>query len=257
MMKKTYIFTALAVALTTTGLLAAGTPPEIDRARIDSMVAQELQRADALPAAERPDGETLRKNVTTHLQTVEMLKNEAFKLGLEKLPEVQSQFKNAEAEFYAGQYVRYLENNTEVSEADLRTFYDQQTRLVKLQQVGFATQDEARKAQELLLKGLSFDDLMKRYPNPDQQQMDQFIPPQMLPPELAGIVNKMTRGQITADPVAMNGQFYLFKLAAAERNPDAQPFNQVRDLVAQQLKQQRVQQQIETLLKDNGIEVQQ
>ncbi|UOO81519.1 peptidyl-prolyl cis-trans isomerase [Uruburuella testudinis] len=242
-----------ACALAAAGFAVAAQAPEIERGRIDSMVAQVLQQADADPhAAHRPDGAAIRKEVTTQLQSFEVLKNAALKAGLDKDPEVQNQLKNLEAQFYASQYAAYLERNAEVSEADVRAAYDQQTRVIKLQQVQFDSPEAARAAQELLLKGMTFDELMKRYPNPEQQFTD-FVSPQQLPPELAQIAGQMTRGQITRDPLPLNGKFYLFKLAAAERNPEAPPFDAVKRQLTQQAKQQKAQAQIEQLLQDNGI----
>ncbi len=251
MMKHKYTTLAAAAVLAAAGL-AVAKAPEIDRGRIDSMVAQVLQQADNTPGTQRPDGAAIRKNVILQLQTAEVLKNEAFKAGLNKDAEVQNQFKNVEAQFYAMQYALYLERNTEVSEAELRAGYDRQTRVVKLQQVHFPSAEEARKAQELLLKGLSFDELMKRYPNPEQAFAD-FISPQQLPPVMAQLVDGMTRGQVTREPVNMDGKFYLFKLAASERNPEAPPFEQVKPFLTQQVKQQKVQEQIEKILKENGV----
>ncbi|MBF0802813.1 MULTISPECIES: peptidyl-prolyl cis-trans isomerase [unclassified Neisseria] len=250
-MKQKYTTLAVAAVLAAVGP-AVGKVPEIDQGRIDSMVAQVLQQADGMPGTQRPDGAAIRKNVILQLQTAEVLKNEAFTAGLHKDAEVQNQFKNVEAQFYAMQYALYLERNTETSEAELREGYDRQTRVVKLQQVYFATAEEARKAQELLLKGLSFDGLIKRYPNSEQGFSD-FIPQQQLAPEMAKLVGGMTRGQVSREPVEMNGKFYLFKLAALERNPEAPPFEQVKPLLAQQVKQQKVQEQIEKILKENGI----
>ncbi len=243
-----------ACALAAAGFAAAAQAPEIERGRIDSMVAQVLKQADADPnATQRPDGAAIRKDVITQLQSFEILKNEALKAGLDKDAEVQNQLKNVEAQFYASQYVAYLERKVEVNETEVRQAYDQQTRVVRLQQVQFDSAEAARDAQALLLKGLSFDELMKRYPNPEQQFTD-YLSPQQLPPELGHIVSQMTRGQISAEPVKLGDKFYLFKLAAAERNPEAPPFDAVRSQLTQQAKQQKVQQQIEQLLKDNGLQ---
>lgn len=250
-MKHKYTTLVTASVLAAAGL-AVAKAPEIESGRIDSMVAQVLQQADAAPGTQRPDGAAIRKNVILQLQTAEVLKNEALKAGLDKDAEVQNQLKNVEAQFYAMQYALYLERNTEVSEAELRAGYEQQTRVIKLQQVHFASAEEAREAQALLLKGLSFEALMKRYPNPEQA-FDGLVSPQQLPPEMAQLVNGMTRGQVTREPVQMNGRFYLFKLAASERSPDAPPFEQVKPFLAQQVKQQKVQEQIEKILKANGI----
>lgn len=244
--------TAAIIAAAAAGFALAQTP-SVDPARVDSMVKEVLRQADANPnQTQKPDGAAIRKDVLTQLQTFEVLKNEAFKLGLDKDPEIQNQFKNMEAQFYATQYAQYLERHTDVSDAELRRVYDQQTRMIKLQQVSFDSEAEARAAQELLLKGLSFENLMKRYPNPEQA-FNEFIMPQQMPPEISTIIEPLNRGDVTREPVKLQNKFYLFKLSAVERNPEAQPFELVRNQVAQQAKQQKVRRQIEELLKTNGI----
>ena len=95
----------LAILTLSTIGLATAKAPDIDPARIDSMVAEVLRQADQHPnQTAKPDGQAIRKDVVTRLQTLEILKNEAFKAGLDKDAEVQNQFKNVEAEFYANQY---------------------------------------------------------------------------------------------------------------------------------------------------------
>lgn len=248
MKQKKIVF--LAASVLAAGI-AIGKAPEIERNRIDTLVAEELENASLSPDTQKPDAEMLRKSITLQLQTLEILKNEALKLGLDKKPDIQARLKNVEAQFYATQYALHLEREVEVNEAELREIYDRQTRAVKIQQVNFASAQEALQAQQLLLKGLSFDGLMKRYPSPDQ--ISDFVSPDLLPPELAKIVTQMSRGQVTREPVQLNGRYYLFKLAASERNPDAPPFEQVKNILVRQTKQQQMQQQIDELLQKHGM----
>lgn len=247
--------TTILVSLITVAFagFAVAKAPEIESARIDSVVNQILREADNHPdKAPKPDGATIRQNVTTQLQTFEVLKNEALKVGLDKDSDVQNQMKNMQAQFYAFQYAQYLERNTVISEAQLHQLYDQQTRVIKLQQVQFQSAAEAKAAQSLLLKGLSFEELMKRYPNPEQKN-NGYISPQQLPPQLGKVINQMTRGEVSHEPIQLQDKFYLFKLSEVSRNPEAQPFDLIRDKIAQQAKQQKVQEQIDKLLKENGI----
>lgn len=250
-MKYKILISALAIAVTGIAM-AAQTPPQIDKARIDSAVTQVLKQISATPNTPQPDGTALRKQVINQLQTFEVLKKEAFKAGLNKDPEVQNEFKNLEAQFYASQYASYLEKSVTVSESDIIQVYNQQMRVIKLQQVQFNTLEEAKSAQALLLKGLSFDDLIKRYPNPEQNFTD-FISPQQLPPELWHIVSTMVKGQITQQPVQLSNKFYLFKLTASEKSPNAPPMNKIHEQLVQQVKQQKVQQKISEILINNGI----
>lgn len=247
------IRTAAVLLAAVTGL-AVAQAPEIAEARIDSMVKQLLQAADQNPnQTGNPDGKAIRQEVVKQLQSVEILKNEAIKAGLDKDAEVQARFQNMQAQFYAAEYAHALERDTEVSDAELRRLYDSQTRMIKLQQVSFASAQEARDAQNLLRKGLSFEELMKRHPNPDQK-FDSFIMPNQMPQTLAAVIEPLQRGDVTQQPVKLQDKFYLFKLSQVERNPDAQPFELVRNEIARQAKQQKVRRQIDDLLKANGIQ---
>lgn len=248
MKQKKLVF--LAASVLAVGI-AIGKAPEIERSRIDTAVAEELEKVSLGPQGQMPDADKLRKSVTLQLQTFEILKNEALKLGLDKKPKVQARFKNAEAQFYATQYALHLEQQIKVDEAEILTAYDRQTRAVKIQQVNFASAEEALQAQQLLLKGLSFDQLMQRYP--DANQLSDFVSPAHLEPELAKVVSQMSRGQVTREPIHFNGRFYLFKLAALERNPDAPPFEQVKDILIRRAKQYKMQQQIDELLQKHDM----
>ncbi|KPN71105.1 peptidyl-prolyl cis-trans isomerase [Neisseria sp. 83E34] len=248
-MKRKALLTAL--TLTFTGVAFAA--PEIDKARIDSMAAMFLKQAEQDPNRRgNIDGEEIRRQATRRLQTLEVLKNEAVKVGLDKDAELQNQLKNIEAEVYASAYTEYLERKTEVSESDVRKFYDQIARTVKIQQIAFNTPEEAKAAQELLLKGLSFDDLIKRYPD-QNQHTNNFVHSQELDPAIGKIIAPMTRGEITKEPVRYKDKFYLIKLAAEERSPEIPPFGQIREQLVEETKQQKVREQIAQILKNNGI----
>lgn len=245
-MKSKPLLTLITLAFASMAIAA----PKIEPARIDSMVKQFMQQnpvpVDAAQTA------ALRKQVEIQLQSAEILKDEALKVGLDKNRDVQIQLKNLEAQFYAAQYASYLESQVKIDENELRTLYDNMTRVIQLQQVRFKTAEEAKQAQQLLLKGLSFEDLMKHYPNPDQQ-MNGLISTQQLPPEIAQVVNNMVRGEVSREPVAFNGEFYLLKIAVSERSPEAPPFEQAKGKLIQQAKQEKAQAQIIQLLKANGI----
>ena len=65
----------LAILALSTVSLATAKAPDIDPARIDSMVAEVLRQADQHPnQTAKPDGQAIRKDVVTRLQTLEILK---------------------------------------------------------------------------------------------------------------------------------------------------------------------------------------
>ena len=242
------------IGLTLTGFAAA--TPTIEQARIDSMLKQVLAKQTNAhahtPDAPKPDNEALRKNIIRELQTIDVLKAEALKAGLDKKPEVQSGLKNLESQFYAAQYIEHLRSQITINDADLRNTYDEFNRELKLQQVYFNTAAEAKEAQSLLLKGLTFEGLMKRFPNSEQSHQD-WISPSQLPPELATILS-MTRGEVTREPIKFNDRFYVFKVAAVQRSENAPPFEQVKLEQQEAAIQKKMQVQLEKLMQANGIE---
>lgn len=245
--------TAAAVIAAMLAGFAVAKAPEADPALVDEVVAQLMGQPDLhTEQSQKPDGQAIRNDAVRRLQTLEVLKNGALQAGLDKDKGVQNRFKIAEASFYAQEYVRFLERSETVSEDELRAFYERQTRMVKLQQVGFATEGEARQAQQLLLKGLSFEGLMKRYPN-DEQAFDGFIMAQQLPEPLASRFAAMNRGDVTRDPIRLGGRYYLFKLSEVGKNPDAQPFELVRNQLEQGLRQEKARLKIDALLEENGV----
>lgn len=246
---------AILTALTLTIATAAAAAPEIDKARIDNMAAMMLKQAEQSPQMQgQPvNGEEIRKMATQRLQIMEVLKNEAIKAGLDKDAQVQLQLQNLQAEVYSEAYTDYLVKKTEVGDADARRFYDQNARTVQIQQIAFDTDAEARAAQELLLKGLSFEELMKRHPEQSQGSNNEFASPRQLDPQLGQIISGMKRGDVTRQPVRIGNKFVLIKLAAESRDPQVPPFEQIKTQLIEQVKQQKVQEQITQILKNNGI----
>ena len=95
-MNKKVMVSALVLSLA--GLAVAAQAPQIDNARVDSMVNQFLQQAGQNPQMQgQLNGEKIRAQVVKELQTVEVLKAEALKAGLDKDAAVQNEFKNINA----------------------------------------------------------------------------------------------------------------------------------------------------------------
>lgn len=232
--------------------LALAEAPNISQARIDAML-QQIQLQMGAPSAEMPEAEReqLRQNVTRELQTVDILQAEALKAGLDKQPEVQAGLANAQAQFYAAAYVNHLRQSITVSDAEIRQTYDVLAREIKFLPIEFADRAAAEAGLARLKKGLAFEVLQKEI-NP-QANADVWITPQQLPPQVAEIANLMRSGQITGDVVEIEGRAYLFKMAGARTNPNAPPFDTVKDQLREQAKQQKVEQTITDLLQANGI----
>lgn len=254
MNKRTTVF-ALAAALAAGWAIAAEAPKVADE-RVELLVKeieqqQQAQQA-AQPGAPQPDRAEIRKYALNQLQSVEVLKNAALKAGLDKKPEIQARLANMQAEFYANAYAEHLAEQITVSDADIRGLYDSLASQIKLQHVKFGDEATANQALDLLRKGMSFPELMRRYPT-DNGIQDTWMSTQQMPTEIAETVSGMARGQIKAVKMP-DGNFFIFKLADTRTDPNAPPFSQVKDMLAEQTKQQRVQEEIFKLLRENGVE---
>lgn len=245
-MKAKYSLLALAAAA---GLAAA--LPAVDDARLDAVIREVNAGGTEVAHMSGAAPADVRTMAEGYVRTMDLLKTKALEAGLDKQPDIRAEWQNAEARFYAEKYLHYLADKAEVSEQDVRRMYDEQTRVLKIQRLGFETAEQAKEAQDLLLKGLSFDDLVKRFP--EQEQIDGFVSLHELPPEVAAEVAGMTRGDVSVEPVVYQERFYLLKLAADGRNPEAPPFAAVKEQLMQEAKQLKAQQEVSKLLEENGI----
>ena len=63
------------------------------------------------------------------------------------------------------------------------------------------------------------------------------------------------KGQITAEPVALEGKFYLFRVADERASKEAPAFEQIKDQLAAEAKNAKVEEQLKALFKANGLEI--
>ena len=233
--------------------VAVAAVPAVEDARVDAMVKQfeQMNQGQAIPAAQLAQIKEQAKQI---LQRQEILKQEALKQGLDKKPEVQAMLKNLESQVYAEAYVEQLKNTIVVSEADLQAKYREMTRELKLQFAEFNSKEDAVKAQQMLLKGANFAGVAKAMPEQKQNldgnwwpaaQMGQF------PEAIRGLV----KGQITAEPVALEGKFYLFRVADERASKEAPAWEQITEQLAAQPKNAKVEEQLKALFKANGLEI--
>lgn len=238
------------IALTLTSIATAA--PQIDPKRVDTLLHYLKQSAQAQERQLPPDDQ-LRADLEQSLLRNEVLKEQAIKVGLDKLPDTQALLANAQAEVYASRFMHHLIEQEKIGEGELMLFYRKQNRLVRIEQVAFTDKAGAQAALDLLSKGLSFEELVKRYPNPQQSVLNQMISPTDLPEEFIPYVLNMTRGAITPQPVEYKGRFFLIKVAEESINPKTPPLEKIRDAMTMALKTERAQQKVRQILQQNGL----
>ncbi|MCO6505113.1 MAG: peptidyl-prolyl cis-trans isomerase [Snodgrassella sp.] len=233
--------------------LAFAIPPSIDNERVNVFLQQiqnQMQMQNQTAGAV-PDPNKLKADIIIQLQTADLLKSEALKAGLDKRPETRAAWQNLEARFFATQYVDYLAVNTKVNENDVRRQYELYYQEFNLVPIVFTTKAAAEEGLNKLKKGMAYETLLKQN-NPSAPSTN-WIGARQLPAKFARLARKLVKGQITANVVEFEGRFYLLKLAEIRQDAKAPEFDQVKNELREIAKQDKVQQQIEELLKKNGV----
>ncbi|WP_370389404.1 peptidylprolyl isomerase [Snodgrassella alvi] len=231
--------------------LAFADAPKIDSQRINVMLKQYERQMQAQPGAPAPNKAEIQKEITLRLQTADILKAEALKAGLDKQPDTQAAWQNMQAQFYAAQYVDHLAASIEVSDSDLRRQYQQVSQEINLLPIVFPSEQAAEEGLSKLKKGLAYETLLKQV-NPEAPQTN-WMNPQQLPPDFAQLASQLKNGQISPNVITIDGHYILLKLAGTRQAPDAPAFDQVKEQLRNQAKQEKVSQQINQILKNNGI----
>lgn len=231
--------------------LAFADAPKIDSQRINVMLKQYERQMQAQPGAPAPNKAEIQKEITLRLQTADILKAEALKAGLDKQPDTQAAWQNMQAQFYAAQYVDHLAASIEVSDSDLRRQYQQVSQEINLLPIVFPSEQAAEEGLSKLKKGLAYETLLKQV-NPEAPQSN-WMNPQQLPPDFAQLASQLKNGQISPNVITIDGHYILLKLAGTRQAPDAPAFDQIKEQLRNQAKQEKVSQQINQILKNNGI----
>lgn len=249
---KKILFSVAAVSAAT--FLYAAEPPQIEAGRVDVLINQVRKQAELSGQTVTSEQlQQLRQDIVKGLQRTEVIKNAALAAKLNERPAVQQELKNLEAQFYTQQYVEYLKENMSVSDAQLRSLYDELGREIKLSQAVFSSREDAEAALEKLRKGLSFNDLVDSLTD-QPAAPDGFMSAQGLPPEMAAEVGRMEKGKISSAPLEFQGKFYLFKIADVRMAQNLPPFTQVRPMLLEQKQNELIDQELKKLLAEHGLE---
>lgn len=231
--------------------LAWADAPKISEARINDFLQQVETQMPTDPNTPKPDLTALKADITRTLQVADILKTEAFKIGLDKKSDIQVKLENLQAQFYAQQYINYLRTTIQINDQDLRQQYDLVTSEINLLPIAFDSKEAAENGLSKLKKGLSFEDLMKQI-NP-QSPSQSWINPQQLPPEIAYWAMQLKNGQISAQPIVLEGRYYLLKVAGMRHMPNAPTFDKIKTQLREQAIEKKVQEEINKLIEKNGI----
>ena len=213
----------------------------------------------------RPDTPETRKAIVDQLALQMVVADEAVKKGLDKSPEVVEQLNAMKQSVLANAYVRDYVKNNPVTDEMLKAEYDR----IKAQ-IGGGNQYKARHI--LVDKESDAKDIiarLKKDPNafaklaaerskdPGSKtqggDLGWFDPAQMLP-EFGAAVSKLEKGKITEVPVKT--QFGYHVILLEDTKPvEAPPLDEVKPQLAQQVQQQNLRKQLDSLKAAAKIEV--
>lgn len=252
-MKKTLIAGALACALLSTAALAGeivvnGTP--ITQARIDAVM--QAMNAQARAQGQQPDPR-MAEMVKDQMITAEVLRQEAVRKGIDKLPDVRAELENAQAMTLANHLIKEFVRTNPVTEAEARAAYDKikaatpPKKTYHAQHILVKTEAEANAILAALKKGKPFAQLAKEKSiDPGSKanggdlgwnDASSFVGP------FGEAMTHLAKGQITSKPVQTQYGWHIIKLDDV-RTEAFPAFDAVRPQIEQQLQSQRVDQYI-------------
>lgn len=223
--------------------------PTVSEARISAALNQYLAMAKLSQPDEPIAPAQLNEykiQLRNNLSTSDILKAEAIKQGLDQKPAVKMRHENAVANFYANAWVRNTAEKITLTEAELRQAYQQQFIERKVGILSFPTAAEAKNALTQLRKGQSFEALAKaqQQPEPNGLWLSQSHMGQ-LPPAMSSVINSLRAGQITTEPLPVEGEFVLFKIHRERNIEGSKPFKFMKAELDVQLRQEKLLKAVE------------
>ena len=247
----------LAAAPTDSGVAATVNGMAIQARRVDFFVKQRTAQG-------QPDTPELRRAIIDNLAMQMLAAEEGTKKGLDKAPETQDQMALNKQSILANAFVQdYLKTHV-ISDDMLKAEYDK----VKAEQTGteykarhilVAKQEQALAIIAKLKKdvkafgALAKDKSMDPGSKGNGGDLGWFSPKAMVP-EFGAAVAKLEKGKFTDTPVKTQFGFHVIMLEDA-RPVQAPPFEEVKEQLAQKVRQQSLKQYFDDLKAKAKIEI--
>jgi peptidyl-prolyl cis-trans isomerase C len=215
-------------------------------------------------SAGRPDTPESRKAIIEQLALQMVVAEEAIKKGLEKTPEVAEQIDAVKQSILANAYVRDFIKNNPVTDDMLKAEYERIKATVtgneyKARHILVDKESEAKDIIARLKKDPAvFAKLaMEKSKDPGSKanggDLGWFDVRGMVP-EFGAAVSKLEKGKFTQDPVKTQFGYHVILLEDS-RPIEAPPLEDVKPQLTQQLQQQNLKKQLDTLKAGAKIEV--
>jgi len=219
----------------------------IPQARID-------MRVKAAAAQGQPDSPELRKAIREDMINVEVMAQEAAKLGLDKNPDVAQQIELARQQVLAGAFVQDYAKKNPVEEDTLKQEYDRlKTKLgskeYKARHILVATEKEAKDIIAQLGKKAKFEKLAEKSKDAGSAQQGGelgWTVPSSYVPEFANAMLNLKKGEYTKEPVQSQFGWHVIRLDDT-RDLKVPSFDEIKPQLQQRLQQQSVKKALDDL----------
>ena len=212
----------------------------------------------------RPDTPETRKAVLDHLTLQAVIAQEAVKEGLDRSPDVVEQLDQIRQAVLANAYVQDYMKNHPVTDAMLQTEYDRIKATVtgteyKARHILVEKEADAKDIIARLKKDPSAFAQLAKEKSKDQGskanggELGWFDPRRMVP-EFAAAVSKLEKGKFTLEPVKTQFGYHVILLEDS-RPIQAPPLEEVKPQLSQQVQQQEVMKQMDTLKAQAKIDI--
>lgn len=226
----------------------------IPQARIDL-------RVKAAAAQGQADSPELRKAIREDMINLEVMAQEAAKLGLDKNADVVQQAELAKQSVLVGAFVQDYGKNHPISEDQLKQEYDQLKAKMgsteyNARHILVDTEVEAKSIIAQLGKKAKFEKLAAKSKDTGSAAQGGSLGwavPSNFVPEFANAMTHLKKGEYTKEPVQSQFGWHVIKLDDT-RDLKAPPFEEVKPQLQQRLQQQSIQKAIADLRAKSKIE---
>jgi len=226
----------------------------IPQARVDL-------RVKAAAAQGQTDSPELRKAIREDMINLEVVAQEAVKLGLDKNPDVVQQVELAKLSIIVGAFVQDYAKNHPISEDQLKQEYDKLkaklgSKEYNARHVLVETEEEAKAVIAQLGKKVKFEKLAEKSKDTGSASQGGLLGwniPGNFVPEFANAMLNLKKGEYTKEPVRSQFGWHVIKLDDV-RDMKVPSFEELKPQLQQRLQQQSIQKAINDLRATAKIE---
>ncbi len=203
------------------------------------------------------------EQIVEELISLELMRQEAIKRGLDKTPQMDAEMKIMQARVLANALLTEHTASVDMSDESLRAEYDKQIAMadVKEYQASHILLEDEARAKEIIVElndGADFAEAAKKYSTgpsgPNGGDLGWFDAGTMVP-EFSQAVAELDTGKYSATPVKTDFGWHIIKLVDS-RSKEAQPFESVKEQIRTMKMRTEVEQFVRSLHDEATIEMQ-